>query len=171
MALMPGRYAIKTEVQINSEEVPMSPRPDRPVSTIMSWPVVTIDHGASLAQAAEALAADNIGALVVTRDGNLAGVISERDLVAHLGSGSDLDHLLTGEAMADDVVVAEAGDSILTAARMMVDADVRHLPVLGEGLIAGMVSMRDVVAVLAAAVTEEDVVVVPSGTRVVVCQA
>jgi hypothetical protein len=43
--------------------------------------------------------------------------------------------------------------------------------VLGEGLIAGMVSMRDVVAVLAAAVTEEDVVVVPSGTRVVVCQA
>jgi CBS domain-containing protein len=56
------------------------------------------------------------------------------------------------------------------AARAMAEADIRHLPVLRDKLIAGMVSMRDVVSVLADAVSDEDVVVVPSGTRVVVRQ-
>ena len=51
----------------------MSPSPDRPVSTIMSWPVATIDHDATLEEAAEALAADDIGALLVLRDGDPAG--------------------------------------------------------------------------------------------------
>jgi CBS domain-containing protein len=146
----------------------MTPRPDGPVSTIMSWPVATIDHEATLAEAAEALAADSIGALVVLRDGRLAGIVSERDLVTHLAAGADPSHLLTGEVMADDLVTTQSDDSILAAARAMVDADVRHLPVLQGALVAGIVSIRDVVAVLADALSDEDVVVVPSGTRVVV---
>ena len=146
----------------------MSARPDRPVSTIMSWPVATIDHVATLEEAAEALAADSIGALVVLSDGRLAGIISERDVVMHVAAGTDLSHLLTGEAMASDLVTVQADDTILMAARAMAEADVRHLPVLRDSLIAGMVSMRDVVSVLADAVSDEDVVVVPSGTRVVV---
>jgi len=148
----------------------MSPRPERPVSTIMSWPVATIDHDATLEEAAEALAADSIGALVVLREGDLAGIISERDVVVHLAAGADPSHLLTGEAMSGDLVIAQADDSILAAARAMVEADVRHLPVLRDRLIAGMVSVRDVVAVLSDAVSDEDVVVVPSGARVVVRQ-
>lgn len=148
----------------------MSTRPDRPVSTIMSWPVATIDHVATLEEAAEALAADSIGALVVLSEGHLAGIISERDVVMHVAAGTDLSHLLTGETMASDVVTVQADDTILVAARTMVEADVRHLPVLRDQLIAGMVSMRDVVSVLADAVSDEDVLVVPSGTRVVVRQ-
>jgi CBS domain-containing protein len=50
----------------------------------------------------------------------------------------------------------------------MADADVRHLPVLQGNLIAGVVSMRDLVPVLADEAEDGDVVVVPSGTRVVV---
>jgi len=146
----------------------MSARPDRPVSTIMSWPVATIDHVATVEESAEALAADSIGALVVLREGRLAGIISERDVVMHVAAGTDLSHLLTGEAMASDLVTVQADDTILMAARAMAEADVRHLPVLRDSLIAGMVSMRDVVSVLADAVSDEDVVVVPSGTRVVV---
>jgi CBS domain-containing protein len=148
----------------------MSPRPERPVSTIMSWPVATIDHDATLAEAAEALAADSIGALLVLRDGGLVGIVSERDVVYHVAAGSDLSHLLTGEVMAGDVITIEGDETILAAARAMVDADIRHLPVLRDGLIAGMVSIRDVVAVLADALGDEDVVVVPSGSRVVVRQ-
>jgi CBS domain-containing protein len=148
----------------------MSIRPDRPVSSIMSWPVATIDHDATLQEAAEALAADDIGALVVLREGGLAGIISERDVVPHVAAGTELSHLLVGEVMTGDLVTTQGDDTILVAARTMVDADVRHLPVLREHLIAGMVSVRDVVAVLADALTDEDVVVVPSGTRVVVRQ-
>jgi CBS domain-containing protein len=146
----------------------MSPSPDRPVSTIMSWPVATIDHEATLEEAAEALAADDIGALLVLRDGDPAGIVSERDVVAHLATGSDLTHLHVGEVMAGDLVTIQAEASVLSAARAMVDADVRHLPVLQGRLIAGMVSIRDVVPVLADAADEQDVVVVPSGTRLIV---
>lgn len=148
----------------------MSARPDRPVSTIMSWPVATIDHVATLEEAAEALAADSIGALVVLSEGRLAGIISERDVVTHIAAGTDLSHVLTGEAMATDLVTVQSDETILMAARAMAEADIRHLPVLRDKLIAGMVSMRDVVSVLADAVSDEDVVVVPSGTRVVVRQ-
>jgi CBS domain-containing protein len=146
----------------------MNPRPDAPVSTIMSWPVATIDHDATVQEAAEALAADNIGVLLVLRDGGLAGLVSERDVVVHVASGADLSHLSVGEVMAGELVTAPPGQPISAAARAMVDADVRHLPVLDGHLIAGVVSMRDVVPVLADSVDYDDVVVVPSGTRVMV---
>jgi CBS domain-containing protein len=145
----------------------MSHRPDHPVARIMSWPVATIDHEATLAEAAEALAADDIGCLLVLRDSGLVGIISERDLVTHVAAGVDLSHLLAGEAMTGDLVTVQSNATIVAAARVMVDADVRHLPVMQDNLIAGVVSVRDVVAVLAAAVTD-DVLVVPSGTRIVV---
>ena len=148
----------------------MSARPDRPVSTIMSWPVATIDHDATLQEAAEALAADNIGVLLVTRDDWMVGIVSERDVVTHLAAGTHLDRLSVGEAMAGDVVTVQPDTSIVGAARTMAEADVRHLPVLEGRLIAGLLSTRDLIGVLADAVENDDIVVVRSGTRVVVLQ-
>jgi CBS domain-containing protein len=135
---------------------------------MMSWPVASIDHEASLEEAAEALAADNIGALLVLRHGELAGLVSERDVVIHVAAGSDLSHLHVGEVMATDLVTVRPDTSVAAAARVMVDADVRHLPVLDGRLIAGVLSMRDVLRILVDRAEHEDVVVVPSGTRVVV---
>jgi CBS domain-containing protein len=146
----------------------MTPNPHGPVSTIMSWPVATIDHDATVEEAAEALAADDLGALLVLRDGDPAGILSERDVVAHVAAGSNLSHLLVGEVMAGDLVTVQAEGSVLDAARAMAEAGIRHLPVLQGRLIAGMVSIRDLLPVLADAMGDEDIVVVPSGTRVVV---
>ena len=146
----------------------MSPRPEHQVRTIMSWPVAIVDHEASLQQAAESLADDGIGALVVLREGALVGVLSERDVVAHVAAGADLTHLTAGEVMSGEVVTTSADATVLEAARAMVEADVRHLPVLDGDLIAGVVSVRDVLPVLAFAAEDQDVVVVPSGARVVV---
>ena len=148
----------------------MSARPDRPVSTIMSWPVATIDHDATLQEAVEALAADNIGVLLVTRDDGMVGIVSERDVVTHLAAGTHLDRLSVGEAMAGDVVTVQPDTTIVGAARTMAEADVRHLPVLDGRLIAGLLSTRDLIGVLADAVENDDVVLVRSGTRVVVLQ-
>jgi CBS domain-containing protein len=149
----------------------MSARPDRPVSTIMSWPVATIDHNATLQEAAEALAGDNIGVLLVTRDGDgMVGIISERDVVTHLAAGTHLNRLSVGEAMAGDVVTVRPDATIVAAARTMAEADVRHLPVLDGRLIAGLLSTRDLIGVLAEAIGDDDIVLVRSGTRVVVLQ-
>lgn len=137
------------------------------VSTIMSWPVATVDHETSLQEAAEALAAEDVGIVLVLSKGALVGVVSERDVVAHVAAGTDLTHLTVGEVMATDVVVTSMPTSVLDAARAMTEADVRHLPVMAGELLAGVVSARDVLPLLVDAV-DGDVVVVPSGTRVVV---
>ena len=50
--------------------------------------------------------------------------------------------------MSNDLVTVAPDDLVLVAARRMVDAQVRHLPVLDDGLIAGIVSMRDLFTVL-----------------------
>jgi CBS domain-containing protein len=137
------------------------------VSTIMSWPVATVDHETSLQEAAEALAAEDVGIVLVLGKGSLVGVVSERDVVAHVAAGADLTHLTVGEVMATEVVVTSMSSSVLDAARAMSEADVRHLPVMEGELLAGVVSARDVLPLLVDAV-DGDVVVVPSGTRVVV---
>lgn len=145
-------------------------RPYHRVATVMSWPVATIDHQASLEEGAEALAADELGAVLVLADGGLVGILSERDIVRHVAAGATLSHLTVGEAMTSELTTAQVDDTILDAARAMRDADVRHLPVLQDTLIAGMVSIRDLFAVLIDGADGGDVVFVPSGTRVVVRQ-
>ena len=116
--------------------------------TVMSKPLATIDHAASLRDAAEQLAAGGIGALVVLRGAGLVGVLSERDVVAHVAVGADLDHLMVGEVMQGEVVTTTSDATVWDAAVAMVRADVRHLPVLLGDQVAGMLSVRDVLASL-----------------------
>lgn len=118
------------------------------VGALMSRPLVTIDHTATLRRAAEELAGDGIGALVVLHGEALVGVLSERDVVAHVALGADLDHLSVGEVMQGDVVTTTADASTWDAARTMVRADVRHLPVMVGHRVEGMVSVRDLMATL-----------------------
>ena len=148
-----------------------SMHPTDVVARVMVWPVATVPGEASLLEVAEALAADGIGALGVVENGHLVGVVSERDVVHHLAQGANPDHVTAADVMATDLVTARPDDRILDTARRMVEAQVRHLPVLQRDEIAGFVSMRDLFEVLLdVAAHEEDVVVVPSGTRVVVRQ-
>jgi CBS domain-containing protein len=71
--------------------------------------------------------------------------------------------------MSPNLLTITPDDPVLSAARTMREAQVRHLPVVEDGTIAGIVSMRDLFNVLIdGAADEPDVVFVPSGTRVVV---
>lgn len=123
--------------------------PSDPVSRIMVWPVATIYSQATLREVAESLAADGIGALGVLDHNILVGMVSERDVVNHLAQRANPEHVTAGEVMTTDLVSARPDASILEVAQQMLDAEVRHVPVLDNGAIAGFVSMRDIVAVLA----------------------
>ena len=148
-----------------------SMHPTDVIARIMVWPVATVPGEASLLEVAESLAADGIGAIGVVEHGHLVGVVSERDVVNHLAQGANPEHVTAAEVMTTDLVTAHQDDQILDAARRMLEAEIRHLPVVDEDKIAGFVSMRDIFEVLIdVASHEEDVVVVPSGTRVVVRQ-
>ena len=118
------------------------------VRVVMRWPVATVEAEVSLSEVAETLAADEVGALLVDENGVLAGIVSERDVVSHLAAGGDPAHLTAGEVMSSDLLSIGPDTTVLEAARTMNEGQVRHLPVLDEGEIAGMVSMRDLFAAL-----------------------
>lgn len=118
-----------------------------PVRLIMTYPPATVDVAVSLRDAAEQLAADEVGALLVTGDGTL-GILSERDIVSVVGAGGRLDTLQVGDVMNTELVWSSLDTSISEAGRLMLDAGVRHLPI-GDGITpVGIVSIRDVLAVV-----------------------
>jgi CBS domain-containing protein len=122
--------------------------PASPVRSVMVWPVATVEHDVSLSEVAEALTADEIGVLCVVENDALAGIVSERDVVAHVATGADPAHLTAGDVMTSDVVTVGPEESVRAAARRMHEGQIRHLPVLEDGAIAGMISIRDLLAVL-----------------------
>jgi len=131
---------------------PRTPRPSDPVARIMATSVATIDAAASWAQALSELVSNQIGAVLLTDDHDRVGLVSERDLLAALVDGMpDLDSRQIGEIATFDLIWASPDDSICDAGAVMVDAEIRHLPV-GDGReVLGIVSARDVLAVLVAA--------------------
>lgn len=123
------------------------PCPANPVGMIMAGPLATVDAGVSVLDAAAELVADEIGAVLVTGVGPTA-VLTERDVVTMLGTGGDAATTQVGEVCTTDLVWASPDESIGAVAALMLDAGVRHVPV-GDGRRAvGIVSMRDVLAVL-----------------------
>jgi CBS domain-containing protein len=145
--------------------------PTDAIARIMVWPVATVPGNASLREVTESLAADGIGAIGVVENGHLAGVVSERDVTNHLAQGANPEHVTAADVMATELVTAHPDDLILDVARRMIEAEIRHVPVIDGDRIAGVVSMRDIFEVLVdVASYEHDVVVVPSGTRVLVRQ-
>lgn len=121
---------------------------DDAVAAVMSAPPAEVDAGDPLRAVAQELAAGEIGAVVVRSAGAVVGLVSERDLVAVLAVGGDPDMTQAAEVMSTDLVVVRAGDSVATAGEAMLEAGVRHVLVRRDAGVVGVVSMRDVLAVL-----------------------
>ena len=110
--------------------------------------VVTIGPDRTLADAAELMAGHGIGAIVVSGDGRtVEGVLSERDLVAHLArTGSRTLELTVREAMTSDVATCTMASSTDELAVLMTERRFRHVPVVDdEGMLLAIVSIGDVV--------------------------
>jgi CBS-domain-containing membrane protein len=107
--------------------------------------VVSIDFTADLAAAAK-LTKHRIGALVVVGvGGRLAGILSERDIVRMMAeSGSAVHHLPVAQAMTRDVFTCDVNDSINSVIDRMTKGKFRHMPVLENDRLAGMVSIADI---------------------------
>ena len=109
--------------------------------------VVTIGVGDKLADAAAQLRDRRIGALVVTIDGAIAGIVSERDVVSAVAAhGASALGRSVGSIMTKDVVTCATGDSVEHLMTSMTDRRIRHLPVADDaGRLLGIMSIGDVV--------------------------
>jgi CBS domain-containing protein len=121
--------------------------PDDPVRLLASVPMVSIEPTVSLADLAAKLEVERVGAVAVMSGGQLDGVISERDIVRALAEHGDPDDIWAADVMADTPVRVDAEDPIAVAAARMLDEGVRHLPVVSDGDVLGVVSIRDVLGV------------------------
>ncbi|MDX1616885.1 MAG: CBS domain-containing protein [Candidatus Promineifilaceae bacterium] len=107
--------------------------------------VITAAPGDSLADAVATLAKHNIGALVVIDDGeHVVGIISERDVVRVLAERADALSLTVETVMTREVVVGLPQDDVMSVAHTMTERRFRHLPVVEDGRLMGIVSIGDV---------------------------
>jgi len=109
--------------------------------------VVTADPGATLGEVVRTLASRRIGAVVVTgADRRIVGILSERDVVRVLGEKgpSALDTPIA-EVMTRKVTTCSMRDTIAELMERMTEGKFRHVPVVDDGRLAGIVSIGDVV--------------------------
>jgi CBS domain-containing protein len=109
--------------------------------------VVTIDPAESLAQAIRLLAEKRIGAAIVLgADRRIAGIISERDIVRALAArgAAVLDEPISG-TMTRKVVTCSENETVASIMERMTAGKFRHVPVVDQGRIVGLVSIGDIV--------------------------
>jgi CBS domain-containing protein len=108
--------------------------------------VTTIDPDASIKRAADWLRLKNIGALVVTSGQAVLGLISEREIVHALSHyGDAAASMPVKEIMRHRVITVSQDESVDRVMKLMTRHRVRHMPVLHDGKLAGIISIGDVV--------------------------
>ena len=109
--------------------------------------IVRIRANSSIADAANTMTSNKIGALLVEADaGEIVGILSERDIVGGMGPhGADLHDVMVSELMTKNLIRCSPGDSVNEAMAMMTDRRIRHLPVFDDDELVGFISIGDLV--------------------------
>jgi CBS domain-containing protein len=124
-------------------------RPTMRISDVLrskSTALVTLSPDATVRDLVDLLAEHNIGAVIVGDDANpVAGIVSERDVVRGLVSGTAILDSFVADIMTTTVKTAAPTDSVDDLMRIMTEHRIRHVPVVVDGQLKGIVSIGDVV--------------------------
>jgi CBS domain-containing protein len=115
------------------------------LADIMATTFASVTPEMSIAEAARQMIEIDTGAAVVLENGQLGGMISERDLLRYLSAGAE-PGATVADRMTRHVLTASASTSLPEAMAIMVDGHFRHLPIIEGGRVIGMISMRDLMA-------------------------
>jgi len=108
--------------------------------------VVTIPPEAGVRDLVAALAEHNVGALIVSSDGStVEGIVSERDVVRHLHHEGTVVNNTVSAIMTTDVETCDPGVLLDDLMKIMTDKRIRHVPVVEDGALVGIVSIGDIV--------------------------
>lgn len=108
--------------------------------------VVTIRPDATVRELVALLAEHNVGALVVSSDGKAVdGIVSERDVVRRLHEDPAVLDAAVTAIMTSEVMTCTGSDSVNGLMKVMTEGRFRHLPVVADGELTGIVSIGDVV--------------------------
>jgi CBS domain-containing protein len=109
--------------------------------------VITVRPEQSVLEAIKVLAQENVGAAIVMAGDRLAGIFSERDYTRKvILKGRSSDTTRVEEIMTANVIVVSPRTKARECMALMTEKNIRHLPVVDEGRVIGMVSIRDIVS-------------------------
>jgi CBS domain-containing protein len=119
------------------------------IGGVMRIKLVTARPDESAGEAIRRMLGSSIGSIVVVEENVPVGIFTERDVLRLAGDGADFDATPVSRVMTPRPLTIGAGDTILDAAQLMAARKLRHLPVVEDGNLVGIVSMRDVFGYLA----------------------
>lgn len=109
-------------------------------------PLISVTTTTSIREIAALLFENRIGAVLVVEDGAIRGIVSERDIVAGLHRhGPAVLDTAAGVVMTSPVVTATPRTTVVAAMGVMTNRRIRHLPVVDDGELLGLVSIGDLV--------------------------
>src|SRR3982075_2607337 len=108
--------------------------------------ILSVEPDAKLSAAVKLLGERKIGAVLVMNQGRLEGILSERDIVRVLGErGASVLDEAAGAVMTRKVISCRQSDTVAAIMEMMTLGKFRHLPVLEDGKVVGLISIGDIV--------------------------
>ncbi len=118
-------------------------RPLAKVRSLMKPGLPAADPSEPLAQVAGRMRADRVGAMAVMDRGGLVGIITERDLLRAMADGMSPVATHAGDCMTAEPWTIGSDEEAVDAAEKMLAHGIRHLPVVEEGRVVGLISARD----------------------------
>jgi CBS domain-containing protein/uncharacterized membrane protein len=113
------------------------------VRDLMRRDVITVEPGATIAAAAQVMRTNGISSVMVVEPGGRMGILTERDCVSLMAEGVDPAVTSVAERMSTGLVTVTSATDVTEAAQLMAEHNIRHLPVVDQGQLVGMVSLRD----------------------------
>jgi CBS domain-containing protein len=113
----------------------------------MSRDLLTVDAGLTLAQVAERMVEREVGAALVLEGEQLAGIVTERDVLRAVARGAR-DEALVRDLMTTDPETIDPGETTQHAATLMMHGGFRHLPVTDGEAVVGILSIRDLMRIV-----------------------
>ena len=120
------------------------------VSDLARTDVVTADPDATISELAFAMANERVGSVVVTEGEAPVGIVTDRDIALDvLGTGADPGEWTARDVMTSDLATASPDDGVMEVVHLMSEASVRRLPLVEDGRLVGIVTLDDLLVLLA----------------------
>ena len=113
------------------------------VGELMTRDVLTVEPADTIGEAAEKMIAAGVGAVVVSDFGNIIGILTERDILRAVAHRTHSAEARVRQWMTAEVVTVASSMDSDEAAKLMLERNFRHLPVVDDGRSVGIVSLRD----------------------------
>ena len=117
------------------------------VQDVMNTDVKTIAENSSVQEAAEQMKKYRIGSLIVIHDSKMIGILTERNIMDNLvAEAADASKVKVKDIMRKDVVMVNPEKDITDAAQLMIDKNIKKLPVIKNGKLVGIITASDICA-------------------------